>query len=223
MSLVQTIDDELAFNHTILSLRNSPQISALNFNASWAEPCTQMNAVFSALSESNPAVKFYIIDAGLFLILNCSDEYSEIAEHYEIESVPSFVILRGHVVIDRVVGANAQDLSAAINKATSFIAQVSKPAPPTTTIEQDLDARLESLISSHPMMLFIKGMLNCFDFLGTPTEPKCKFSKELLSILSELEAGFASFNILSNDDVRQGLKALSDWPTFPQGMVLETD
>jgi hypothetical protein len=58
------IDDETTFNHSILSYAGKSQISALNFNASWAEPCTQMNAVFSALSETNTTIKFYSIDAG---------------------------------------------------------------------------------------------------------------------------------------------------------------
>jgi thiol-disulfide isomerase/thioredoxin len=60
------VSDEMAFNASMLASAGTQQISALNFQASWAEPCKQMNVVFAALSESHPSVNFYSIDAGIF-------------------------------------------------------------------------------------------------------------------------------------------------------------
>jgi Grx4 family monothiol glutaredoxin len=56
-------------------------------------------------------------------------------------------------------------------------------------------------------MLFMKG---------TPSAPQCGFSRQTVSLLREKGVKYGFFNILADDEVRQGLKAFSDWPTFPQ-------
>ncbi|TVU27854.1 hypothetical protein EJB05_19355, partial [Eragrostis curvula] len=61
-------------------------------------------------------------------------------------------------------------------------------------------ARLESLVNSSPVMIFIKG---------TPEEPKCGFGGKLVHILKQENVPFSSFDIFSDDEVRQGLKVLT--------------
>ncbi|KAI3931686.1 hypothetical protein MKW92_037834 [Papaver armeniacum] len=56
-------------------------------------------------------------------------------------------------------------------------------------------------------MLFMKG---------TPNEPRCGFSSKVVNALKEDGVNFGSFDILTNEEVRQGLKTYSNWPTFPQ-------
>ena len=56
-------------------------------------------------------------------------------------------------------------------------------------------------------MLFMKG---------DPTAPKCGFSRQTIEMFSSLNAKYGTFDILSDDAVRQGLKTYSDWPTYPQ-------
>ena len=56
-------------------------------------------------------------------------------------------------------------------------------------------------------MLFMKG---------TPAAPQCGFSRQLVALLRERGVRYGFFNILADDEVRQGLKTFSDWPTFPQ-------
>ena len=58
-----------------------------------------------------------------------------------------------------------------------------------------------------PQMLFMKG---------SPEAPKCKFSRRAIELLQEAGAAFGSFDILTSDAVRQGLKERSNWPTYPQ-------
>ncbi|ONK71382.1 uncharacterized protein A4U43_C04F7970 [Asparagus officinalis] len=70
-----------------------------------------------------------------------------------------------------------------------------------------LSSRLETLIASSPVMLFMKGK---------PEEPKCGFSGKVVEILKEEKITFGSFDILSDDEVRQGLKVLSNWSSYPQ-------
>jgi len=71
----------------------------------------------------------------------------------------------------------------------------------------DLEARLTQLTNAAPAMLFMKG---------TPSAPQCGFSRQLVSLLRENNVRYGFFNILADDEVRQGLKDFSDWPTFPQ-------
>ena len=51
---------------------------------------------------------------------------------------------------------------------------------------------------------------------GSPAEPKCGFSKQVIKILDEQNVIFGHFDILKDDEVRQGLKTFSNWPTYPQ-------
>jgi Grx4 family monothiol glutaredoxin len=51
---------------------------------------------------------------------------------------------------------------------------------------------------------------------GTPEMPRCGFSRQIVQMFNELHVEFWSFDILSDEDVRQGLKTYSDWPTYPQ-------
>lgn len=70
-----------------------------------------------------------------------------------------------------------------------------------------LEERLKKLVNSTPVMLFMKG---------TPDSPRCGFSSKVVNALKEDGIKFGSFDILSDEEVRQGLKTFSNWPTFPQ-------
>ena len=81
------------------------------------------------------------------------------------------------------------------------------PAEAAETSPEDLHARLTSLVRAAPVMLFMKG---------TPSAPQCGFSRQLVGLLREQGVRYGFFNILADDEVRQGLKTFADWPTFPQ-------
>lgn len=70
-----------------------------------------------------------------------------------------------------------------------------------------LQKKIQQLIDSNPIMLFMKG---------SPEEPRCGFSKKVVDILKEENVKFGSFDILSDNEIREGLKKFSNWPTFPQ-------
>lgn len=54
---------------------------------------------------------------------------------------------------------------------------------------------------------------------GTPETPRCGFSKTLIGIFNETGVKYGYYDILGDDEVRQGLKTYSDWPTYPQVYV----
>lgn len=73
--------------------------------------------------------------------------------------------------------------------------------------KEELMKRLSELVKAAPVMLFMKG---------TPSAPQCGFSRQTVSVLREKGVRYGFFNILADDEVRQGLKEYADWPTFPQ-------
>ncbi|MED6137866.1 Monothiol glutaredoxin-S17 [Stylosanthes scabra] len=73
--------------------------------------------------------------------------------------------------------------------------------------KESLQDRLKKLVASSPVMLFMKG---------TPDAPQCGFSSKVVGALRDEGVSFGSFDILSDEEVRQGLKTFSNYPTFPQ-------
>ena len=56
----------------------------------------------------------------------------------------------------------------------------------------------------------------CLFMKGTPDAPQCGFSMAISNMLKILEVDYKSFNVLENEELRQGIKEFSDWPTIPQ-------
>jgi len=67
--------------------------------------------------------------------------------------------------------------------------------------------RIQGVIDADPVVLFMKG---------TPVFPQCGFSAVTVQVLSESGVKFRAYNVLEDDDLRQGIKEFSDWPTIPQ-------
>ncbi|RZM27024.1 MAG: Grx4 family monothiol glutaredoxin [Sphingomonas sp.] len=71
----------------------------------------------------------------------------------------------------------------------------------------DANARIDTLVKSNPVVLFMKG---------SPLFPQCGFSSRAIAILNHLNVEFESVDVLQDQGIRQGIKAYSDWPTIPQ-------
>jgi len=78
---------------------------------------------------------------------------------------------------------------------------------PTGFDEADTMKRIEKIINSNSVIVFMKG--NAF-------VPKCGFSANTLGILTHLNAEFKTYDILQDPELRQAIKEFSNWPTFPQ-------
>lgn len=74
-------------------------------------------------------------------------------------------------------------------------------------IDPSLKKRIEDTLASHRVLLFMKG---------NPSMPQCGFSATVVQILKQIGVPFGTVNILADQDLREGLKAYSSWPTFPQ-------
>lgn len=69
------------------------------------------------------------------------------------------------------------------------------------------DQRISEIVTGNDVVLFMKG---------TPLFPQCGFSSKAVAILDHLGVEYASVDVLQDQEIRQGIKAYSDWPTIPQ-------
>ena len=71
----------------------------------------------------------------------------------------------------------------------------------------EIKDQIEKLISENEVCLFMKG---------TPDSPQCGFSMAVSNVLKHLNVNFKGVNVLEDQNLRQGIKDFSDWPTIPQ-------
>lgn len=67
--------------------------------------------------------------------------------------------------------------------------------------------RIDQLVKNNPVVLFMKG---------TPQQPMCGFSARTISALNSVLPDYTTFNVLDDEEVREGIKAYGNWPTIPQ-------
>ena len=77
-------------------------------------------------------------------------------------------------------------------------------------MDSQTKSRIEELIQSTPIFVFMKG---------NKLMPQCGFSNNVVQILNSLGMSFETFDVLSDMEIRQGIKEFSEWPTIPQVYV----
>ena len=71
----------------------------------------------------------------------------------------------------------------------------------------DVNTRIKEQLESHDVLLYMKG---------TPDFPQCGFSGQTIAALNAIGKPYSYVNIFEDQEVREGLKVYSNWPTFPQ-------
>ncbi|KAK0703834.1 glutaredoxin [Lasiosphaeria miniovina] len=226
MSAIKEITSLEGWAQHISSLLPSTLL-IVSFHAPWAAPCAQMANVLSTLANQYPVTEPLSTS---WVSVN-AEELSEISETYNVTAVPFLVLVRNGQVLESVSGSSAvkvrnaieshakpaahsnptvgEQAAAVTNGGAPVVRDEISEALPRDAEKQreELFKRLADLVKAAPVMLFMKG---------TPSEPKCGFSRQLVAILRENAVKYGFFNILADDEVRQGLKEFADWPTFPQ-------
>jgi len=161
-----------------------------------------MDEAMTILAAELPHVGFVRVEA---------EAVSEVSMEHEVAAVPTFIFFRQNKVLDRIEGAKAADTSKRIrelakqDKAGSDLPKTALPKADKP--KEPLDQRLKKLVNSSKCILFMKG---------DPVAPRCGFSRQTVELLNSLNAEYATFDILGDEEVRQGLKTFSNWPTYPQ-------
>jgi Grx4 family monothiol glutaredoxin len=169
----------------------------LFFYAAWHEPSKkggQMSLVFQTLAQRyNGKLSFALLEA---------ESVPSLSSQFQISVVPTFLGLQNGLIVWKLEGANPPELGKIIKR------YVENPQEfPPMEIVPPIDRKIQALVSSSPVILFMKG---------TPDSARCGFSRKTVEILRQNDVPFSSFDILQSEEVRSGLKRLYDWPTFPQ-------
>ncbi|CAF0709640.1 unnamed protein product [Brachionus calyciflorus] len=174
---------------------NANALVVLFFAANWSDESKLMNNVLQELSKDER-------NKNVLRVLEVeAEDFEEISIKYGIEAVPTFVLIKNKQVVSKLSGADPAELRKRISQGlqTSTSSTAQKP--------EDLNDRLKRLVNQAPVVLFMKG---------TPQEPRCGFSRTTIEILKNNNVTFSYFDILSDNEVREGLKKYSNWPTYPQ-------
>ena len=75
----------------------------------------------------------------------------------------------------------------------------------------EISENIKKIITENDICLFMKG---------TPESPQCGFSMAVSNVLKHLKVKFIGINVLEDENLRQGIKKFSDWPTIPQLYVV---
>ena len=74
-------------------------------------------------------------------------------------------------------------------------------------MNENLKKKIDEILEKNDVCLFMKG---------TPDVPQCGFSLAVSNVLKHLNVNFKGINVLEDNDIREGIKSFSDWPTIPQ-------
>jgi len=244
MAQVKQIATESAFVEHTSSLSSSA-LQIIYFHAPWAAVCQQVASVLEALAGTYPAsnpssISFISVNAEEVPSIAEKHEvtavpFISLQRHGKtLDTVSGADATNIRAAIEKYAGVSTSGTTSSLPPAQS----VNKPAGETVpspssavnggTVTKDLSGyapgengntrtpetdkaalwqRLETLVKAAPVMLFMKG---------TPSAPQCGFSRQTVGLLRERSIRYGFFNILADDDVRQGLKEFSEWPTYPQ-------
>ena len=78
-------------------------------------------------------------------------------------------------------------------------------------MNENIKQKINNIVSENEVCLFMKG---------TPEVPQCGFSLAVSNVLKHLHINFKGINVLEDNDLREGIKEYSDWPTIPQLYIM---
>jgi len=188
---------------------NKDFLLVVSFIAPWSENCNSTKELTRELL-TDPELKQV-----LFIELP-AEEFPKISLRYDIKSVPSVLFIRKKEVIERLVGADVRNYAGRVVQFASDGSIVE--GIPVRTVERNnanaeaknsvsLEDRLKALVNEDDVMIFMKG---------DPAQPRCGFSRQVVQLINDTGVKYKTFDILEDEDVRQGLKDYSNWQTYPQ-------
>jgi len=188
----------------------------LQFGAPWSPPSQAMDKVVETLALEHSATcggGENITTPPLAFALINGEEAEDIVELCDVSAVPTTLLYLSGVEFARITGANTVDLHDALARLVAAMGERQRSTQIVASSSGDADAlhaRLKNLIGDKDCVLFMKG---------SPQQPRCKFSRQVVDALQRSGVTYRHFDILTDNAVREGLKVYSNWPTYPQFYV----
>jgi len=185
----------------------------IHFWAPWSDACKQLdgNVDLLSLQFDTKTIRFAKVEA---------EGVPELSLQFDIKAVPTFIFIHDGSKFDRLDGFYPAELAKKVRQYANGLIpkhiEKSSHEPvsgseqqvgTSTTSKGKLEDRLKKLTNQSTMVLFMKG---------TRDAPQCGFSRQILQLLDNVKADYSTFDILSDETIRQGLKEWSKWPTYPQ-------
>jgi len=175
----------------------------VHFSSQWCSACPEMDNLLTDFQKEFPnTFEFVKIDA---------EEVAEVSLENSVTSVPTIMFFKKSKAIDKRDGFQPTDIKNLIIKYSSAVEPFTlRSTEGEENVEKNnmtLNERIKELINKKRLTVFMKG---------NSDHPKCGFSRQIVDILKAKNIDFWTFDILNDEEVRQGLKKYSDWPTYPQ-------
>uniref|UniRef100_A0A0N5AEP6 Thioredoxin domain-containing protein n=1 Tax=Syphacia muris TaxID=451379 RepID=A0A0N5AEP6_9BILA len=171
-------------------------LTVVYFFASWSDACKQLENILEGLQNELKCFKLVSVNA---------EDSPAISQAFGISAVPALLLFKSGKEVDRHNGFNPTEMRSKI--LTYSFPNDNMERNAEKIAKNDLESRIKELINRSRLMLFMKG---------TPDAPRCGFSRQMVELLRGLKANFGSFDILEDEEIRQGLKTYSNWQTYPQ-------
>lgn len=151
---------------------------------------TEANEIITEFTEEIKAQ----YDAFQYITIDVSDErFAEMVSSFKVQTAPTFVAVLEKETVGFVQGFEAPEV-------ITLLESLSKRV--------DLYNKIKNIIAGSKVVLFMKGNKDA---------PRCGFSRKMIELLTKNNiTEFTTFDILEDQDVRNGIKIYSNWPTFPQ-------
>ncbi|KAJ5363397.1 hypothetical protein N7541_004241 [Penicillium brevicompactum] len=238
MSALTEITSEADFSSHLSSLSPSALV-VLYFHTPWAAPCAQMGAVLAALASQYPATTPPTIS---FVSIN-AEELPDISEEYDVSAVPFVVCLRSGQILESISGSDAVKVRDAVERHAGRgnsaggdpmdgvrthipppLSAVPREDGPTTATQAPVtashappaDAANATAVASAPALTPEQSREALFCPSGTTGQGSFGYALHEGNSQQPAVVKYGFFNILADEDVRQGLKEYAEWPTFPQ-------
>jgi len=182
-------------------LQANKHVALLVFWEDWSEPCkAALERVQEMLQEKDMSNN---VRLGKIL----AESNPEVCQKYDIKGVPTMIVFHLQTEVFRLVGGRVRDLAPVLSQYGLMPPSGGGTPAAAGDKSKDLNDRLKELTNQAKVMLFMKG---------TPADPQCGFSRTIIQILNETSLPYSTFNILADNEVREGLKTYSNWKTYPQ-------
>jgi len=199
-------DRERDFNNAI----KREDLTVIHFKADTFEGCPRVTELLKELVSDDAFKDVLIFETE-------AEEIEPLCKKYGVETVPTVLYFSRSKLLDRVDGFKPAEITHKMHRYCTEI--IHQPGPvivqhdsqgsdsTSSTAMAALEEKLKGLINQHKVMVFMKG---------SAETPQCGFSRKVVEMLNESNVEFGTFDILQDEEVRQGLKTYSDWQTYPQ-------
>jgi Grx4 family monothiol glutaredoxin len=136
-----------------------------------------------------------------------ADHFTDFLTLQNVTAAPTVLFYHQAKLIDRVDGFNQTDLLRKIKIHIDKISSIPTKIETKSDTDINVEKQIKELLRSSPIILFMKG---------TPADPQCGFSRQACHLLDEHQIKYNTFDVLSDQNVREQLKKYSNWNTYPQ-------